>query len=88
MRIIKSGTPVKTVIGEVKALVIGVCIRGGGEANTIEYNIRYFANGEEKSCWVYGFEIEIDKPNVGTGFNRDRSQDEVINEQTYLLNGN
>ncbi len=85
MKIIKSGTPVKTVVGDVKGLVIGVCIRGFGQSHTIEYQVRYFANGDQKDCWVYDFEIEIDRPNNGAGFNRDRTKDNFNDEEPILL---
>ena len=54
MKILKAGTKVKTIIGDVEAMITGVCIT----METVEYRIRWFYNGEEKIAWVHRFEIE------------------------------
>lgn len=41
MKVIKYGAKVKTVIGNIKALVTGCCIRN----ENISYEISYFQNG-------------------------------------------
>lgn len=56
MKVIKYGTKVKTVIGGVKAIVTGCCIR----AENISYEISYFNNGSNMTVWVQAIEIEID----------------------------
>lgn len=55
--IIPNGSRVITLIGNIEAIVIGVCVRGERNEN-IEYNISRFANGELKSDWVQSFEIK------------------------------
>ena len=64
MKILKAGTRVKTIIGEIEAMVVGVCIT----METVEYKIRYFTNGDEKTSWVYRFEIDVSKPKQQAGF--------------------
>jgi len=48
MKVYKSGQRIKTVIGEIEMIVIGVCIR----QNWMEYHCSYFVNGEHKTCWL------------------------------------
>ncbi len=54
MKVYKSGQRVKTVIGGIEGIVVGVCIRG----NNLEYHIHYFSQGEHKSVWMFDCEIE------------------------------
>ena len=65
MKVLKAGTKVKTVIGNIEAMVVCVCIT----MDTIEYKVRYFAGGEEKVSWLYEFEIEVvgNKQEAGFG---------------------
>lgn len=56
MKVIKYGTKVKTVIGSIKALVTGCCIRN----ENISYEISYFHNGVSVTTWVQAIEIEVD----------------------------
>ena len=56
--IIPNGTNVLTRIGDLEAIVIGICIRGK-KNESIEYQISYTLNGERKSPWVYSFEIYV-----------------------------
>lgn len=77
MKIYNLGTKVTTVIGSIECIVIGVCIRG----NNVEYNLRWFSNGEIKNEWLYDFEIEKTNTKQKAGFNRS---DEQIEEVKYL----
>lgn len=65
MKILKAGTRVVTVIGNIEAFVVGVNI----SMDTIDYKIRWFSNGEEKTAWLYRFEIEIAPVKQTAGFN-------------------
>lgn len=65
MKILKAGTKVKTIIGDVQAIVTAVSIT----MDTVEYRIRWFYNGEEKIAWVYRYEIEVSIPKQTAGFN-------------------
>ena len=55
--IIPNGSRVITTIGNIEAVVIGVCVRGV-ENNHIEYHISRYTNGENKMDWVQSFEVE------------------------------
>ena len=65
MKILKAGTKVTTIIGDVQAIVTAVSIT----MDTVEYRIRWFYNGEEKIAWVYRYEIEVSRPKQTAGFN-------------------
>lgn len=80
IKILKAGTKVKTVIGGVEAIITGVCIT----MDTIEYKIRWFYNGEERSAWVYRYEIEVSKPKQTAGFNSDNEPPVIDHEITLL----
>ena len=56
MQIVKTGTPIITISGQIKAIVTGVCIRN----ESINYEISYFGGGEHKTAWIYRYEFEID----------------------------
>lgn len=56
--IIPNGSTVITKIGNIEAIVIGVCVRGKMNEH-IEYNISRFANGDLKTEWVQSFEIDL-----------------------------
>ncbi|MDO6739401.1 hypothetical protein [Wenyingzhuangia sp. 2_MG-2023] len=64
MKILKAGTKITTVIGGIEAFIVGVCIT----METVEYRVRYFHNGEEKTTWLYRYEIEVAKPKQQAGF--------------------
>ena len=64
MKILKAGTRVKTVIGDIEAFVTGVSI----EAEAVQYKIRYFSNGVVMEAWLFRFEIEPAKPKQQAGF--------------------
>jgi hypothetical protein len=66
MKILKAGTKVTTVIGDIQAIITAVSIT----MDTVEYRIRWFYNGEEKIAWVYRYEIEVSRPKQTAGFNR------------------
>ena len=55
VKVISYGTPVKTVVGEIEAIVTGVCIR----QNNIRYNIAYFKDGIYRDIWVDEIEIKV-----------------------------
>ena len=57
LQIIKCNTKVITVIGNIKAIVTGCCIR---ENNSISYELSYFNQGMNVTCWVKRVEFEID----------------------------
>tara|TARA_R110000787_G_C13103156_1_gene412776 strand:- start:244 stop:492 length:249 start_codon:yes stop_codon:yes gene_type:complete len=66
MKVLKAGTKVTTVIGNIEALVVGVNIT----IDTIDYKVRWFANGEEKIAWLYRFEIDVTPVKQTAGFGR------------------
>lgn len=80
MKILKAGTKVKTIIGDVQAIITAVSIT----MDTVEYRIRWFYNGEEKIAWVYRYEIEVSKPKQTAGFN-SISETAFDNEEMTLL---
>ena len=57
MKVLKAGTKVTTVIGNIDALVVGV-------------RIRWFYNGEEKTAWLHRFEINVTPLKQAAGFGR------------------
>lgn len=63
-KIIKPGTKVKSVIGAIEMIVIGVCIREGW----VEYHLSYFTGGEHKSCWLQSYEFTIMPATKKAGF--------------------
>lgn len=65
MKILKAGTRVTTVIGNIDAIIVSVCIT----MDTVEYKIRYFSNGEERISWLNRFEIEVTRLKQIAGFN-------------------
>jgi hypothetical protein len=56
MQVVKCQTKIKTVIGEIKAIVTAICIRD----EQILYEISYFKNGSRSTCWIARYEFEID----------------------------
>jgi len=81
MQILKAGTKVVTVIGNIECLIVGVSIT----MDTIDYRIRWFANGEEKTAWVYRFEIKIAPTKQTAGFN-SKPIIEDYNDDVILIN--
>ena len=82
LKILKAGTRVKTIVGDIEALITGVCIT----EQTIEYKIRWFYAGEEKSAWVYRYEIEVAKPKQTAGFNTPSELPIIDSEITLIEN--
>lgn len=80
MKILKAGTRVKTIIGGIEALVVGVLI----EIDTVNYKIRYFSNGEEKTSWLFRFEIEVSPPKQTAGFNAKPVEQNYNDEVTLI----
>jgi len=64
MKILKAGTKIITVIGNIEAMIVSVCI----DMETIQYKIRYFSNGELQEAWLYRFEIEVSPIKQPAGF--------------------
>lgn len=79
MKILKAGTKVTTIIGGVKAIIIGVCIT----MDTIEYRVRWFNNGEERTAWVYRYEIEVSAKKHKAGFNN--KTEEIEDNEIELI---
>lgn len=79
MQILKAGTRVKTIIGDIEALIVSVCIT----IDTVEYKIRYFTGGEERISWLYRYEIEVFKPKKDIGFGV--KQEEEIDPNVMLI---
>lgn len=76
LQVVKYGTRVKTVIGEIKAIITGIMI---AENNSVEYRLSYFNNGEHVLCWVDRSEFEIDyadKPQKAGLVNYDSPEDD------------
>lgn len=67
-QIIPNGTTVKTKIGNIDALIVGVEIHGIPPNLSISYRISYFIHGERKTPWVESYEIEVKKPAQQAGF--------------------
>ena len=82
MKILKAGTKVTTIIGDVQAIVTAVSIT----MDTVEYRIRWFYNGEEKIAWVYRYEIEVSRPKQTAGFNSVNIAPIEDNEITLISN--
>ena len=82
MKILKAGTKVTTIIGDLQAIITGVCIT----MDTVEYKIRWFYNGDEKIAWVHRYEIEVTKPKQNAGFNA--KNEILIQENEVTLIGN
>lgn len=76
MKVLKAGTKVTTVIGNIEALVVAVVIA----METVEYKIRYFSNGDERVAWLYRFEIEVATVKNPVGFNKKIDTAENENE--------
>lgn len=70
MKILKAGTKVKTIIGNIEAFIVGVMIT----EETIDYKIRYFAGGEEKIAWLYRYEIELIEKRKPAGFGNNTEE--------------
>ena len=82
MKVLKAGTKVKTVIGELEAMVVGVCIT----MDTVEYKIRWLYNGAEQYSWVYRYELEVSYPKRKAGFNTENEIIPTDNEVTLISN--
>lgn len=77
MKILKEGTKVTTVIGNIEAMITGVTI----ESETVTYRLRYFTGGLIQECWLYGFEIEVTPIKQSAGFGKkiiSKNNEDVI----------
>lgn len=52
IRVIPVGTKIRTVIGNIEALITGVCIRD----QHISYCIGYFIDGKYETAWLYRYD--------------------------------
>jgi len=65
--IVKCGTKIITICGEMKGIVTGVSIRD----ESVSYEMSYFSNGTHNTCWLYRYEFKIDiQFKKQAGFNR------------------
>lgn len=76
MEVIATGTEVTTLIGKVKAVITGICIRG----TRVTYELSYFVDGDHKSCWVDNTEIvwEAGMDKVEIGYATDKKIDPMF----------
>ena len=82
IQVVKCQTKIKTVIGGVKAIVTGICIRD----DSISYEISYFHNGINATAWIKRYEFEVDfqeKKQAGL-VNYDKVEEN--NDTVLLLN--
>ncbi|MDB0600714.1 hypothetical protein PL373_06055 [Tenacibaculum maritimum] len=71
------GSRIETKIGNIDAIVIGICIRGL-KNESVEYQVSYFLNGENKTPWLHSYEIDLKIDNSKqAGFS-------ITNNQTLL----
>lgn len=65
MIILKHGTRIRTVVGNLDGFVTGVSIRD----QAVLYEISYLVNGKFESSWLYRFEVEPQSEKKPAGFN-------------------
>ena len=56
MKVIKTGSKGKTVIGNIEGIITGICMRD----NSLMYEFSYFVNGKRECYWLYHFELRFD----------------------------
>ena len=62
--VIPNGTKVRTVIGNIEGITVGIMIEGKHiETATIAYKVNYFLNGSLQREWLEAYEIEVVKDN-------------------------
>lgn len=82
IQVVKCQTKIKTIIGNIKAIVTGICIRD----ESISYEISYFNNGLNVTSWIKRYEFEIDyEEKKPAGLVNYNSNDKQQNETTLLL---
>lgn len=59
IEVYKHGTPVKTVIGGIKGILIAICIRG----EKVSYELSYFVDNEYRTTWLDECEFIVSKKN-------------------------
>ena len=64
LQIVPYGTKVRSIIGNIEMIIIGVVIRN----NWMEYHLSYFVGGEHKTCWIGRNEFEIVPAKKKAGF--------------------
>ena len=55
MELIKCGTKVTTVIGEISGIITAICVR----FDKVQYEFSYFVNGEYKNIWIDSCEFIV-----------------------------
>lgn len=64
MKVLSQGQMVKTKIGGIEAMIVGVSLRG----EHYYYQISYFASGDHKETWIYPFELDVLPTKTKAGF--------------------
>lgn len=59
MTLINCGTEVEIKNTSIKGFISGITIR----FSNVVYEVSYFYNGEQKSCWMYDIEFKETGPN-------------------------
>jgi len=77
MKILKAGTRVTTIIGNIDAIIVGVMIT----METVEYKLRYFVNGAESTAWLFRYEIEVTTTKQPVGFGKK----EIPTDESNLI---
>jgi len=57
MNFIKNGTTVTILNTEIKAVTIGVCIRGV-DNHTVEYNVQWINGNSLSNEWLYDYQVK------------------------------
>jgi len=56
LQVVKYGTRIKTVIGDIEAIITAICIR---QNDSVCYEISYFNQGIATVVWVTRIEFEV-----------------------------
>lgn len=84
IQVVKCQTRIKTIMGGVKAIVTGICIRD----ESISYEISYFHDGRNITAWIkrYEFEIDFQEKRPAGLVNYDIKEDESQQTQFLITN--
>lgn len=66
MEAIPCGTEIVTKIGNIRAIITGVCIR----FEKVQYEVAYFLNGDRKEVWLDEREFTTEAKKQTIGFAR------------------
>lgn len=84
LHVVKYGTRVKTVIGNIEAIITAICIR---QNDSVCYEISYFNHGISTVVWVTRIEFEVfnvsEKQKAGL-VNYDITEDDESKTQILL----